>query len=155
MRRKDRAIQTEEELLTLLDGCETLRLGLNSGGYPYVVPLSFGWEVVDERLYIYVHGAQEGLRHEWMATDFRVCVEADRFLGYERLPGPGGITTRYESVIGFGRAANVTGAEAVHGLRLILDHCGYPEEPVEEQVLRHTSVWKITMSQLTGKRNVK
>ena len=68
----------------MLDGCETIRLALQSDTYPYVVPLSFGWEEKDERVYLYVHGAREGLRHDLRARDHRVCVEADRFLGYAR-----------------------------------------------------------------------
>ena len=30
------------------------------GDYPYVVPLHFGYEIVDDILYIYVHGYHEG-----------------------------------------------------------------------------------------------
>ena len=43
MRRMDRALKTPEEILRVLDGCETIRLALQSDTYPYVVPLSFGW----------------------------------------------------------------------------------------------------------------
>ena len=115
-----------------------------------MVPLSFGWEEKDERVYLYVHGAREGLRHDLLARDHRVCVEADRFLGYARTSSS--VTCQYESVIGFGRAEIVTGEEARHGLELILQHCGYGDVPVTDKTLEITGVWRITLSQLTGKR---
>ena len=150
MRRMDRALKTPEEILRVLDECETIRLALQSDTYPYVVPLSFGWEEKDERVYLYVHGAREGLRHDLRVRDNRVCVEADRFLGYARTSSS--VTCQYESVIGFGRAEIVDGEEARHGLELILQHCGYGDVPVDGKTLEITGVWRITLSQLTGKR---
>lgn len=150
MRRKDREAQTPEEVLDILDRCDTLRVGFSGETYPYIVPLSFGWEEIDERVYLYVHGAREGLRHDMLKNDGRVCVEADRFGGYVETPQ--GISCVYESVIGFGRAQMVEGEEALHGLRLLLKHCGYVDAPAFEQTAMHTCVWRITLSQLTGKR---
>ena len=151
MRRSDRAICSEEEILQVLDRCDTIRLGFSGGAYPYIVPLSFGWEQVRGRVYLYVHGAREGLRHQLREKDFRVCVEADRMLGYARIED--GMTCRYESVIGFGRAECVTGEDAIHGLQCIMAHCGFGNEGIPRETAEHTSVWKITLSQLTGKRH--
>lgn len=150
MRRRDRELNDEQEILRVLDGCDTIRVAFGGDTYPYIVPLSFGWEEKGGRVYLYVHGAKEGLRHELLRRDFRVCVEADRFQGYVKTAH--GITCRYESVIGFGRVESVTGAEAVHGLKMILRHCGHGDEPVPQKASEYTSVWKITISQMTGKR---
>ena len=46
----------------------------------------------------------------------------------------------------------VDGEEARHGLELILQHCGYGDVPVTDRTLEITGVWRITLSQLTGKR---
>lgn len=150
MRRHDREINEESEVLAALGRCDVLRVALNSETYPYIVPLSFGYEVVGERPYLYVHGAKEGLRHDLLAKDWRVCFEADRFEKYVETPT--GISCVYESVIGFGRAEAVTGEEALHGLQLILAHCGHADYPCTLETTRHTSVWRITVSQMTGKR---
>ena len=151
MRRQDRAMLTEEEILHALDGCDTIRLALNSETYPYIVPLFFGWEKHENgRVYLYVHGAREGLRHTLLQRDWRVCVEADRCLGFVKVGED--CTCAYESIIGFGRAEVVAGEEALHGLKLILQHCGFDGEPVPENAAVYTSVWKITISQMTGKR---
>ena len=151
MRRHDREITSEEEILQVLDQCDTIRLALNSDTYPYIVPLSFGWEQHENgRVYIYVHGAKEGLRHTLRANDFRVCVEADRCLGFVKVGED--VTCAYESVIGFGRAECLDGEEALRGLKLILQHCQYGDETVPPQAAAYTSVWRITISQMTGKR---
>ena len=150
MRRHDREITNEEELLALLDRLEVIRVGFNGDTYPYVVPLSFGWEKTG-RLYLYVHGAQEGLRHDLRQRDFRVCVEGDRFGGYAMVGEDA--TCGYESLIAFGRAEVVHGEDALHGLRCILQHGGFEGVDPSLQVTEHTSVWRITVSQMTGKRH--
>ena len=43
MRRKDRELTEQAEILRLLARCDTVRLGLWDGTRPYVVPVSFGW----------------------------------------------------------------------------------------------------------------
>lgn len=150
MRRVDRELTEEKEILQVLDGCDTIRVAFGGETYPYIVPLSFGWEERNGRVYLYVHGAKEGLRHELLRRDFRVCVEADRNQGYVKTAQ--GVTCLYESVIGFGRVENVSGEEAAHGMKLILKHYGYGDEPVPPRMTAYTSVWKITISQMTGKR---
>ena len=62
--------------------CDTIRLGLNNGEYPYVVPVSFGFEVSEGRIVIYIHGARDGLKRQLIAANGKVCVEADLFNGY-------------------------------------------------------------------------
>lgn len=152
MRRIDREIKDEDELVEVLKRCDVLRLALNTETYPYMVPLSFGCEMAGGRLYIYVHGAQEGMRHELLARDWRVCFEADCFDGYVQTEH--GISCRYESIVGFGRTEVMTGAMAEHGLACILEHCGFPDYKCPKDVAEHTSVWRITVSQMTGKRRV-
>ena len=45
MRRKDRQVTDWQEICAILDACQVLHLGLQGADGPYVVPLSFGWEV--------------------------------------------------------------------------------------------------------------
>lgn len=151
MRKSNRALTTEEEILNVLDRCDVLRIALNNDTYPYVVPVSFGWELVGERPYLYIHGASEGLRHDLLRRDNRVCVEADCFNGY-RLTSAG-TTCDYESVIGFGRVEVITGDEAYHGLEVLLRHCGVEGKPPRPEAIPNLSVWRIAISQFTGKRH--
>ena len=47
MRRKDREITDFDEMIKIIEKCDTCRLALNDGEYPYIVPLNFGHEVKD------------------------------------------------------------------------------------------------------------
>ena len=150
MRRRDREITDRGEILGVLDRCQVLHLGLTGEDGPYVVPLSFGWEEQDGQVLLYVHGAMEGRRHTMLARDSRVAVAADNFYRYEE--GPGGISSVYESIMGEGVAEPVTGAEAQHGMDCILRHCGYAGYQCPGNAMAHTSLWRITLHSLTGKR---
>ena len=159
MRRFDREITEFSEILDILRRTQTIRLGLNGDPYPYVVPLSFGYEAIgkDARgIAIYVHGAGEGLKHDLIAGDNRVSVEADIFHCFT-LHGEGAdksITTEYESVVGFGTAEAVTGAEAERGVTLLLEHCGYPDFTYDKTALDKLRVYKISLTNIKGKRNI-
>ena len=150
MRRRDREITDRAEMLMILERCPVLHLGLSGEDGPYVVPLSFGWEERDGQVLLYVHGAMEGRRHTMLARDNRVAVAVDCFDRY--VEGPGGISCVYESVMGEGVAEPVTGAEAQHGMDCILLHCGYEGYQCPGNAMAHTSLWRITLRSLTGKR---
>lgn len=147
MRRTNRQVTDIGEIAGILSRCEVIRLGMAGSCGPYVVPLSFGFEFTRDKITIYFHGAKEGLKHELLAKDNRVCVEADIFHGYK------GITAGYESIIGFGRAEIVTGEEARRGLLLICEHCGQPQYPLDSCGMP-TRVYKVTLESVTGKRNI-
>ncbi len=152
MRRKEREIQDFDEIVEALRRADTIRLGLNGPEYPYVVPLSFGFEVADGKIAVYIHGAKEGLKHDLMARDNRVCVEADTCERFVDLGND--VTTAYESVIGFGEIEKLTSeADMRKGLDLILEHCGFPGYPYEAGVLKVLTVHRIVLSRVTGKRN--
>lgn len=152
MRKKDREITDFREIVSLLEKCDTIRLGLRGKEYPYVVPLSFGMEAREGKILLYFHGAGEGLKHELIAADDRVCVEADLFRGYR--PTGHSVTADYKSVIGFGIVERVeTFEERVKDLQLLLEHCNATEYSAEACALvPDTVVYKITLTDVTGKQ---
>lgn len=154
MRRKDREITEPAEVLEVLRRCETLRVGMLSEGWPYVVPVSFAVEeAAPGRVAVYFHSAAVGRKVEALAQNARVCIEGDIFYKNEQVPM--GITARYESVIGFGIATRVEGEEKLHGLRLLVARYGYADYPVDTcHGLSHTIVYKVELNSLTGKRNL-
>lgn len=153
MIRSDREIQDFDEIIALLRRCDTIRLGINGEDYPYVVPLSFGFEVSDGSLEIYVHGAKRGLKHELISRDDRVCVEADLCHGFYETKTSA--TTEYESIIGFGRAEEVEGGEAERGLNLIFAHCHMDTVDIDIKLLSATKVYRIRIERISGKRSRK
>ena len=151
MRRTDREVTSFAEIVDILSRADTMRLGVNGEPYPYVVPLSFAVETGQGTLALYFHGAKQGLKHDLLARNPHVCVEADIFHGCAEVPG--GVTTKYESFIGFGRAVRVYGEEAAKGLDLLLARCGYGGYAYDAAALEGTAVYKIDLESFTGKRN--
>jgi len=157
MKRPEKEIQDFERIVGVIKRADTLRLGISAGAgeAPYVVPLSFGFEAEDGKIALYIHGAKEGLKHELIRENPNVCVEISSFHGYLELPNGRGITTKYESVIGFGKAEIVEGAEAIKGLDLICEHCEFPGfEYGGEACLATCRVYKIALESFSGKTNI-
>ncbi len=153
MRRKDREMQDRQEILDVLNRCQTIRLGLFNGDYPYVVPVSFGLDAGKDEIAIYFHCTQKGLKVDCIEHSHKVCVEADIFYRIESTKM--GITARYESVIGFGTVSRVEGEEKVYGLQKLLEHYGRPDYPLTRcRGLRLAAVYKIVLQSITGKHNL-
>jgi len=150
MRRSDREINNRDELIDILQRTETIRLGIHDTPYPYVVPLSFGFEDCDGQIELYIHGAKEGLKHTLLDKDNHVCVEADIFHRYAETGT--GLTCEYESIIGFGIAEVVYDDEAKKGLDLICTHCGFHGYAYDISALAHMKIYRITLSSITGKK---
>lgn len=60
MRRKDREVTDITEIKDILDLCKTCHLAMVDNNMPYVIPLSYGYEMQDGTLTVYFHSAAEG-----------------------------------------------------------------------------------------------
>lgn len=151
MRHADREIVRIDEIAEIFERADTLRVGIHGGDYPYVVPVSYGWELVDGVIAVYFHGARQGMKYELLRKDPWVCVEVDLLRGY--VPNGSSYTADYLSAIGFGVAESLTGADAVHGMKLLLRHCNAPEEGAERCIERDvTEMTRVVLKQISGKR---
>lgn len=151
MRKADREIKDFEEIKELLDECQTIRLAMHDEPYPYIVPLSYGWEERDGKLFVYFHCAKEGKKLDLITKNGNVCFEADCLAGYKSTGH--GVTADYRSLIAFGKAERVYGEELARGLELLLAHChveGYSAR--ECAAMGITAVVRITVDGITGKR---
>lgn len=154
MRLKNREIQNAAEVFDILNRCDTVRIAMQGEQYPYVVPVSFGMEVVDNKAVIYFHCAKEGFKVDLLKTNPFVCVEGDIFIKIEKTEH--GITTRYESVIGFGECQFITDIDEIkHGLRVLLAHYGHEEYPLERcGSINNLLLGRIVLDKISGKRNL-
>ena len=151
MRKAEREITSFEEIAEVLSHCDTIRIGISDVDAPYIVPLSFGYEVLDGKIAIYFHGAKAGRKAELLRSLPRVCMEADICHGFVD-NGRGGYTCDYESVIGYGTVELLEGAEAEKGIRLLLEHCGITAEACPAEAMAVTAVHRVILDELSGKR---
>ena len=153
MRRTDREVKDMGEIFDILNRCDTVRIGMRGEQYPYVVPVSFGAELEDGKPAVYFHCAREGIKIDLLKADPNVCVEGDIFIRTE--PTDHGITTRYESVIGFGKCRLLEDTEEIiHALQVLTEHYGYFNYDLANcRALKFTHVGKIVLDEVSGKRN--
>lgn len=153
MRRKDREITSFDNIADIIGRCNTVRLALNGEEYPYVVPLSFGYEISDGKINVYFHSASSGEKIDRINSDNRVCLEFDILNSFAEVPGSA--TAYYESVIGFGRADRIYGSDAERGLDLLMEHCGFGDVKYNCPVNESVAVYKVEIQKISGKRNEK
>jgi nitroimidazol reductase NimA-like FMN-containing flavoprotein (pyridoxamine 5'-phosphate oxidase superfamily) len=151
MRKAGREIKKIEEIADVLSRCDTMRLGISDADAPYIVPLSFGFEMLGEKVAVYFHGAQAGRKAELLKSLPRVCVEADICHGFPATER-GGYTCDYESMIGYGKVELLQGEEAQKGVRLLMEHCGIQPEDCPAEVMAITAVHRVVLDEISGKR---
>ena len=120
---------------------------MTDDGAPYVVPLNYGWDGEC----IWLHCAEEGLKLDVIARDprvsFAVASEA------RVVPGQGcGWTTKFRSVVGFGRATLVTGEEErLRGLAEVVSHYSHEPAAITPRQAKGCAVARIDVESMTGK----
>ena len=147
MRRKMQAL-TAEETAEILKRNTSGVLSLNGDdGYPYGVPLSYVY--LDSKLYFHCAGAGHKLDSILKDDKVSFCIiDQDQVVGEE-------YTTYFRSVIAFGRARVLEGAEK---LRPLVELCekyypGHLEQTRQkaEHALKNVSIVEVTIEHMTGK----
>lgn len=158
MRKKEREVVGADALAEILDRCQTLRIAFNAE-YPYIVPVSFGYRLDNDKFTLYFHSAMAGRKVELIAanTPCKVGFEADRVDGVGSKDGsadtPCTWTCWYESVIGEGIVSLVEGDEKREGLDALMKHYRYEGKlEYDPRGFALANVYKIEVSSITGKR---
>lgn len=147
MRRQDR-IMADEKIHSLLKaGSYGLLSMVSLNGYGYGVPLNY----VYYQDAIYFHCATEGSKVDNIKANNKVsfCI-----VGAAE-PVPAKFTTRYQSVIAFGKASEVTGGEKEAAFTALVEKYCYDnlEEALEKvrTSFEKTAIYKLEIEHLTGK----
>ena len=90
MRRRDREIESREEILHVLDTCKVVHLAMYDEDGIYMLPMNFGYTYEDNNLVIYIHAALEGKKLDLLRKNPNVGFELD--CDHELIPlrQPGG-----------------------------------------------------------------
>ena len=155
MRRQDRMVTNIDEIKDILNSTRIIHLGMMDGDYPYVVPLHFGYEIVDDILYIYVHGYHEGKKFNLIKVNLHVFIEIDG--NDEALVSGGDIPCKYSSVyssvMGRGEATYLERVdEKAHGLQGLMKHQTGREFTFTDAMVNSVGVVQIKVVDYTAKR---
>lgn len=152
MRRADREIKEHNEIIEVIKKCDVCRLALNCEGYPYIIPMNFGLKECDGKTELYFHCANEGTKLELIKKDSRASFEMDcchRLIFDEEKMN---CTAEYESVIGHGKIDILSDDMKYEALRILMNHYRREDFPIDENVMDITTVFRLTVESMTGKR---
>lgn len=159
MRKAEREVIDPAQKWDILLRCPYMVLAMQGEGAPYQVPLNFGAEMQNGKLYLYFHCANEGTKLSLLRSNAAVSFCAANMLRvFNKGTAPCGYTTDYESVCGQGRAEVLEGEARLHGLQVLMAH--YTKEPFaagafQAHALASTTVVKIEVESWAAKRLVR
>lgn len=106
VRRYEKMIYDPQVIAAMMDTFDIAYIGLFDEEYPYVIPVSFGYEIKDNKMFIYMHSAPDGHKIDLFEKNPKVCVTFAKFLNFPHRPYKHQIHD-YRSVMAFGTISKV------------------------------------------------
>lgn len=156
MRRKDREVTDFETVVSIIDECDIIRLGLSDGDYPYIVPVNFAYRTEGNQIYFFIHGAMAGRKFELMTKNPRCSFEMDIPLEMDCMVEKKDVTMRYKSVMGKADIRFLDGKERVWAIDDVI-MARYEETKnfdYNKAVVERTAVAELKVTELTAKANL-
>ena len=146
MRREDRRITEDNEIVDILRSAEIVHLGLMDGEYPYIVPLHYGFIYEDGKLV-------EGKKLDLIRSNENAFIEIDNNNG---IVSGGEIPCRYgaayASIMAKGRAEIVENVEEkIKGLELLMSNQTHRNFEITPMMTRSVSVIKFSAEEMSAK----
>lgn len=150
MRRHDKAFDVDTALSMMRHvPYSIVTFGEGDNGYPYALPVNVAY--FDGSLWF--HGATEGLKHEALSNDNRVCVTTV----FDAAILPDKLSTEYTSLMVYGRAYTVLDEEYEDACRKFGMYFAPDfKADVDRATLQYrasTRLIKIEIEHMTAKRN--
>ena len=153
MRRKDREITDKQQILEIIKKCDACRIAFFDEKFPYIVPLNFGVTLENDVFTFYFHGANAGKKLELLEKNNAVAFEFDCEHKLVEAEKAWNYTMKFESVCGTGYMEKLPEEEKVQAFNAIMKQYSDREFTFAPEVLKATAVLKLTVNEITGKRN--
>lgn len=154
MRRTDREVTNPSEIQDIMSRCEVLHLAIHAQPAPYILPVNFGME--PDGMTLYIHGAMTGHKYDLLEQNRQVGFEMECTHGLVLDDGTHSCTMNYESVMGWGILAELTGMEEkLHALDRIMEHYHSGDFPYNRTVAERTRILCLQIQERTAKRREK
>jgi nitroimidazol reductase NimA-like FMN-containing flavoprotein (pyridoxamine 5'-phosphate oxidase superfamily) len=153
IRRKEKAIESEDEMISILEKSKYITIAMCQNDEPYLVTLSHGYD--RERNCIYFHCAQEGKKVDILSQHNVVWGQAIEDHGYaEGSCDHLYATTQFKGRVTFVKDAN----EKEHALRVMINSIEPdPEKVIKEQITKKSvhrvNIGRIDIDYMSGKKS--
>ena len=150
MRRNDKKIESECDIIEILQRGEICFLSMVDDGKPYVVPLNYGY--ADGALFF--HSAPEGRKIDVLKGDPQVCFTVARQRGEVQRHAEGSVChVDSDSVICCGRARTVEDLRERQSVLDSFNHSFRPDaDPISLDDAAKCGAVEIEITEMTGRR---
>lgn len=157
MRRKDREITDNECIRQILEKGKVVHIGLIDGEYPYVIPLNYGFELSEDKLVLYLHGAKDGHKIELISQNhyvgFSIVCDVEQISGGD-IPCKYG--SYYSSVAGKGIISFVDDVdEKIRSLKILMKTQTEKDFDIDVNMAENVCVMKIECKSFSAKSRAK
>ncbi len=157
MRRKDREVTDKNHIEEILKQCKTCHVAMVDNEKPYVVPLSYGYQILEDgTLELVFHSAKDGKKINILKKNPNVCFEISMEGEpiYADVPCKSGYY--YSSVIGYGKVEFLDNVqEKCKALSLMYYQQAGKRVEFQEAHIKTICIYKIVSKEFTGKRKPK
>lgn len=155
MRRKEREVKELSEILNIINKCKIIRLGFNDKGKIYIVPVNFGYDVINEKFLFFFHGAKAGRKYELIKQSDYIAYEMDCDYELKEADEACKYSAYYSSIIGEGIVTELKDNEKKKkALNCIMKNAtGKEDWNFPKIMLNIVGVFKIEVSNLSCKQN--
>lgn len=156
MRRKDREVTDFNTIVSIIDECDIIRLGLADGDFPYIVPVNFGYTVEGKAICFYIHGAMAGRKYEMLKKNPYCSFEMDISMQLDCIASEKDVTMRYKSVMGKCKVEFLEGEAKQTAIDDII-MARYEETKgfdYNRETVKRTAIAKLTVLEISAKANL-
>ena len=156
MRRKDREVTQKKDITEILDSCKTACIAMIDGDFPYVIPLSYGYDLSTDGLVLYFHCAKEGRKTDILKRNSKVgfTIYSEGEPIHSETPCNSGYY--YSSIVGDGNVIFVEDKdEKKYALKKMFVHQTGRDVDFTDEQTDTVCVFKIRSIDYTGKRKPK
>ena len=153
MRRNDREITDAGAIEAFISEEKIIRIAFYDNGDIYIVPVNYGYVIVNDSYRFYFHGAKAGRKYELAAASPKVGFEIDGNYALLEAKSACGYSAEFQSVIGTGILELVNDKEEkIIGLNSIMKQAsGRSEWHYEEKMLDRVAVFRLRVDTMTCK----
>lgn len=155
MTRREQQVTDINEIVEILEKSKVVHVGMIDGDEPYVVPMNYGYTLVDGKLTLYLHGARRGRKIDVLRENpkvfFEMCCDITSFEG--EVACKYGIT--YASIMGRGVATLVEDVEEKKkALSVLMKTQVNKDFTFEDKLTTVVSIIRIDTLEFTAKKRM-
>ena len=151
--RREREVTDINEILGILDRAKVAHVGMVDNGKPYVVPMNYGYTMIDGKLSLYFHGATTGRKLDVLKANPEVFVEIDTDI----VPFEGESACQYgicySSVMCIGKATIIEDVDGkIDGLKKLMKTQTEKDFDFNEKMVAGVTIIRIDVDEYTAKK---